>query len=112
MRTASLLLVIYSIYYTISVMPLNVLQFFHRYFFNNDPLTETSETNCLKFSLWKLLMKFCMLLMAVNYSNKIFVHYLVSMQFRRYIRNFFKKVSFIPDRNNKRSRSVECSSGV
>ncbi|CAF1028068.1 unnamed protein product [Rotaria sordida] len=109
MRTASLLLVIYSIYYTISVMPLNILQFFHSYFFNDDTAGKTTEINCLKFSQWKMLMKFCMLLMAINYSNKFIVHYLVSMQFRRYVWNLFRKITSIPERNNKRTRSIEGS---
>ncbi|CAF3324674.1 unnamed protein product [Rotaria sp. Silwood1] len=109
MRTASLLLVIYSIYYTISVMPLNILQFFHSHFFNDNTIRNTSEINCLKFSQWKLLMKFCMLLMAINYSNKFIVHYLVSMQFRRYVWNLFKKMTLTPERNNKRTRSIEGS---
>ncbi|CAF3982912.1 unnamed protein product [Rotaria magnacalcarata] len=107
MRTASLLLVIYSIYYTLSVMPLSILQFFHPYFFNDNTTRQASEINCVKFSQWKLLMKFCMLLMAINYSNKFFVHYLVSMQFRRYVMNIFKKATFIAERNNTRSRSIE-----
>ena len=110
MRTASLLLVIYSIYYTMSVMPLNILQFFHVYFFNDYQLTETSEIDCLKFSQWKMLMKFCMLLMAINYSNKFIVHYCISMQFRRDVWNLFTKCSFSSIRYNKRSRSIEGSS--
>ena len=109
MRTASLILVIYSIYYTFSVMPLNILQFFHSYFFNENKVTETSEINCLKFSQWKMLMKFCMLLMAINYSNKCIVHYLISMQFRRDVRNLFTKRAVIPDRYRQRMRSMEGS---
>jgi hypothetical protein len=110
MRTASLLLVIYSIYYTMSVMPLNILQFFHAFFLNDHQLTETSEIDCLKFSQWKMLMKFCMLLMAINYSNKFIVHYCISMQFRRDVWNLFTKCSFNSIRYNKRSRSIEGSS--
>jgi hypothetical protein len=111
MRTASLLLVIYSIYYTLSVMPLNILQFFHSYFFNDkNNLTEPLKINCLKFSQWKMLMKFCMLLMAINYSNKFIVHYLISMQFRRDVWNLFTKCTLIPNRYNNRKRSIEGSS--
>jgi hypothetical protein len=107
MRTASLLLVIYSIYYTLSIMPLNILQFFHSYFFNNnDNLSETSEIDCLKFSQWKILMKFCMLLMAINYSNKFIVHYLISMQFRRDVCNLLTKCSFIHYRYSNCRRSI------
>ncbi len=92
-------------------MPLNILQLFHSYFFNNNNnLTETSEINCSKFSQWKMLMKFCMLLMAINYSNKFIIHYLISMQFRRDIWNLFTKCSFIPNRYNHRTRSIEGSS--
>jgi hypothetical protein len=109
MRTASLLLVIYSIYYTLSIMPLNILQFFHSYFFDNKELTETSEMNCFKFSQWRLLMKFCMLLMAINYSNKFIVHYLISMQFRRDVWNLLTKCSFTSYRYRSRTRSVEVS---
>jgi hypothetical protein len=109
MRTASLLLVIYSIYYTFSVMPLNILQFFHSYFFKNN-LTNTSEIDCLKFAQWKMLMKFCMLLLAINYSNKFLVHYLISMQFRRDVWNLFTKCSFGPYRYSQRTRSIEGSS--
>jgi hypothetical protein len=107
MRTASLLLVMYSIYYAVSVMPLNILQFFHSYFFNDDKLT---EINCLKFSQWTMLMKFCMLLMAINYSNKFFVHYFISMQFRRDVWNLLTKCTFISDRYSQRMRSCESNS--
>ncbi|UJR33475.1 hypothetical protein I4U23_020920 [Adineta vaga] len=108
MRTASLLLVIYSIYYTLSIMPLNILQLFHSYFFNHD-ITETSQIDCLKFSQWKMLMKFCMLLMAINYSNKFLVHYLISIQFRRHVWNLCSKCTFVPNRDRKRTRSFEGS---
>jgi len=114
MRTASLILVIYSIYYTLSVMPLNILQFFHSFFFDNDDddHNETNEfintvnINCLKFAQWKMLMKFCMLLMAINYSNKFLVHYLISMQFRRDVHNLFTKCLFTPPRYRLR-RSLD-----
>ncbi|CAF0728038.1 unnamed protein product [Adineta ricciae] len=108
MRTASLLLVIYSIYYTLSVMPLNILQLFHSYFFN-DRITEASQINCLKFAQWKMLMKFCLLLMAINYSNKFLVHYLISMQFRRNFWSLCPKCTWTPSRYRKRTRSFENS---
>lgn len=106
MRTASLLLVIYSIYYTFSVMPISILQLFHSYFFNNN-LMNTNDIDCLKFSQWKMLMKFCMFLMAINYSNKFLVHYLISMQFRRDVWNLLTKCSFPSYRYRRRTRSIE-----
>ncbi|CAF1537500.1 unnamed protein product, partial [Adineta steineri] len=99
MRTASLLLVIYSIYYTLSVIPMNILQFFHSYFLNDDiNITETSKIDCVKFAQWKMLMKFCLLLMAINYSNKFIVHYLISMQFRRDVWNLLSKCTCTSER--------------
>ena len=105
MRTASLLLVIYSIYYTLSVMPMNVLQFFHSSFFPNDLLMGQSTIDCSKFSQWKLLMKFCKLLLAVNYSNKFLVHYLISLQFRRDFWRLFTHCYSVPYRYDRRGRS-------
>ena len=110
MRTASLLLVIYSIYYTLSIMPVNILQLFHWYFLGDARLNETSEMNCLKFSQWKMLMKFCMFLMAMNYSNKFIVHYLISLQFRRDVGNLLTKCTIPADRSRQRSRSIDVSS--
>ena len=55
-------------------------------------------------------MKFCMLLMAINYSNKFIVHYLISLQFQRDVWNLLTKCTFIPDRYNRRMRSMDGSS--
>ena len=110
MRTASLLLVIYSIYYTISVLPLNILQLFHSYFLDETRANESSDLNCLKFSQWKMLMEVCMLLMAINYSNKFIVHYLISLQFRRDVYTLLTKCTFMPDSYRQRARSIEGSS--
>lgn len=107
MRTASLLLVIYSIYYALSVMPLNVLQFFHSYFFPGDELTEQISVDCLKFGQWKLLMIFCKLLLAINYSNKFLVHYLISLQFRRDVWTLLTKCHLVSSRYNRRARSLD-----
>lgn len=107
MRTASLLLVIYSIYYTLSVMPLNVLQFFHSHFFPGDELAEQFPVDCLKFGQWKLLMIFCKLLLAMNYSNKFLVHYLISLQFRRDVWNLLTKCRVVSSRYNRRARSLD-----
>ena len=110
MRTASLLLVIYSIYYTISIMPINILQFFHSYFLADTRWSGRSEIDCLKFSQWTVLMKFCLLLMAINYSNKFIVHYLISLQFRQDVWNLLTTCTFTPDRSRQRTRSIEGSS--
>lgn len=98
MRTASLLLVIYSIYYTLSIMPLNVLQFFHSFFLEHSKVQTGLEINCLKFSQWKMLMKFCVLLMLMNYSNKFFFHCLISIQFRQDVWSLLTKCSYVPEK--------------
>ncbi len=90
-------------------MPLNILQLFHSSFFDDKELTETSEINCVKFAQWRLLMKLCMLLMAINYSNKFIVHYLISMQFRRDFWNLLIKYGFTPYGYRPRTQSVEVS---
>ena len=102
MRTASLILVIYSIYYSLTILPIDILQFFQSTFITDSPL------NCFKFSLWKNLMKFSMLLMAINYSNKFFVHYLISVQFRREVFKFLTRRRF--STKSTRTRTFDLSS--
>lgn len=92
-------------------MPLNILQFFHSFFFNNDNnMTETSEIDCYKFAQWKMLMKFCMLLMAFCYSNKFMVHYLISTKFRQDVWNLLTKSTCVSNKYRGRMRSIDSTS--
>ena len=98
MRAASLMLVIYSIYYTLSIMPLNILQFFHSFFLEHTKVQSGLEIHCLKFSQWGMLMKFCVLLMLMNYSSKFFFHCFISIRFRRDAWNLVTKCSYVPEK--------------
>lgn len=86
---------------------MNVLQFFHSYFLPDDKLTGQTTIDCSKFSQWKLLMKSCKLLLAINYSNKFLVHYLISRQFRRDVWNLFTHCYSVPYRYDRHARSLD-----
>lgn len=110
MRTASLLLVIYSIYYTLTVLPLNILLFFHRYFLADSEINGKSSLNCSKYSQWKTLTKFCTLLMVINYSNKFFVHYIISLKFRQDVRKLISRCCCYCRMFHKRTTNLRAES--
>ncbi|CAF1614102.1 unnamed protein product, partial [Didymodactylos carnosus] len=84
MKTLSLLLVIFSIYSTLTLLPITILQFFSQYFLDDN-------TNCRKIGMWKMLLYLCCTLMAINYSNKFYINLVTSTQFRQ---DFLKLVTF------------------
>ncbi|CAF1440396.1 unnamed protein product [Didymodactylos carnosus] len=80
MQTLSLILVFFSFYFIISIMPITILQFYNKYL--------RYETSCIKRGRWKLMNTLFIMFESTNYTNKFYVKLLVSKQFRKDVKTF------------------------
>ncbi|CAF0852755.1 unnamed protein product [Didymodactylos carnosus] len=84
MQTLSIVLVLFSLYFTLSIMPNTIMQFFNKNF--------RYETDCFKLGQWKLLNTLFIMFESTSYTNKFYIKLIVSKQFR----NDIKRLITIP----------------
>ncbi|UJR21533.1 hypothetical protein I4U23_024618 [Adineta vaga] len=102
-QTFSLILVIYSIYTFVAILPINVLQIMWKYELNSCCLSHCSKTDP-QVKQWKIFNTICIMCEASIYTLKFYLKFLFSSEFR----NDVKQLTFVRSKsekiNNKRNR--------
>ncbi|CAF3576103.1 unnamed protein product [Rotaria sp. Silwood1] len=96
MKRNSILILSMSIFILFSLLPTVILEIFivHDRLFNDDILCS------IRWKTYKILLNWFLILSALNYSSKFYIHLIISKTFRR---DFIKLIDCIPLRQQKKN---------